>query len=109
LLLLEQGLADTVKINMLNRAFADSNSSRLQSCVPTLDARFEKATGIQAHDARLADTTAAIATLSPVTKRYRQQKLEIQHLPPVLSSEISTNTALEAPAFRHENTVALSL
>jgi hypothetical protein len=58
--------------NLRKKGFTDSNSSRLQALV----AKFEKA--IQAHSARLAASTAALAALLPVAYSENIQEKDIR-------------------------------
>ena len=100
----ERGMdAEVLAKKRVDRAFTDSNSSRLQALV----AKFEKA--IQAHHAHLAASMAALAALSPVTYSENIQERDIVHeappaaenAAPFLTSEISTDSAREAPALNH--------
>ncbi len=79
---------DSLAKKMVEKAFTERDSSRLQA----LDTRFEKA--VQTHDARLAASTAVLAAFSEISLPVHP---------------ISNTLACNAPALRHEHTVALPL
>ncbi len=108
----ERSMQDKLERTLVDKAVQQDNSSRLQALV----ARFEKA--IQAHDARLAASTAALAALSEISGTAREAPaLRHDHTAPLAApSEISIpafptsyTLARNAPALRHEHTSALPL
>ncbi len=93
---------------MVERAFTESNSSRLQALVARFVARFENA--IQIHDARPAASAAGLrldrlASLVPAAYSGNIQEREIGRAAPaaenaalIFSSDFSTETNREVPA-----------
>jgi hypothetical protein len=87
---------------MVEKAFTDQDSNRLQALV----AKFEKA--IQDSDARLADSTAALAAFSDSSITVHSTSDTLARNAPVLRHEHTAalplyGTACEAPALRHES------